>query len=345
MHYVLCIMRYLGAQMRYFVTGATGFIGGQVARQLRAAGHEVMALARNPASARGLTEIGVNVQPGDITDRASLRAPMTGVDGVFHIAAWYRIGTRDKQIAERINVQGTRNVLDVMRELGIPKGVYTSTLAVFSDTGGKVVDETYRHDGPWLSEYDRTKWLAHYEVALPMMAAGLPLVIVQPGVVYGPGDTGVMHDTWVQYLTRRLPVAPRGTAFCWGHIDDMARGHILGMEKGRTGQSYIIAGPVHTLIEALAMAERITGVPAPRLHPRPGLLKVVAAVTGVVERVVPLPPAYNAETLRVTAGVTYLGSSARAQRDLGFSARPLAEGLPDTLRYEMEQLGMRPPGA
>ncbi len=331
--------------MRYFITGATGFVGGQVARQLRAAGHEVVALVRNPAGARGLTEIDVSVHPGDITDRESLRAPMTGVDGIFHIAAWYRVGTRDKQLAERINVQGTRNVLEVMRELGIPRGVYTSTLAVFSDTGGKVVDETYRHGGPWLTEYDRTKWLAHYEVALPMMADGLPLVIVQPGVVYGPGDIGVTHDLWVQYLTRRLPVAPRGTAYCWGHIDDMARGHILGMDNGRTGESYIIAGPVHTLVEALAMAERITGVRAPRLHPGPGLLKALAAVTGVVERVVPLPPTYSAEALRVTAGTTYLGSSAKAQRELGFSARPLAEGLPNTLRYEMERLGMRPTGA
>src|SRR5579884_4023999 len=124
---------------------------------------------------------------------------MAGADGVFHIAGWYKIGTRDKSEGERINVLGTRNVLEVMRELGIPKGVYTSTLAVFSDTRGRLVDETYQYTGKHLSEYDRTKWVAHYEVAEPMIARGLPLVIVQPGLVYGPGDTSGVRTTFVQY--------------------------------------------------------------------------------------------------------------------------------------------------
>src|SRR5690349_23783726 len=127
--------------MKYFVTGASGFIGGQVARQLVAAGHEVVALVRTPGKADDLAKLGVQLHPGDITNKASLRAPMTGVDGVFHIAAWYKIGVRDKRDAEHINVQGTRNVLEMMRDLGIAKGVYTSTVAIFSDTHGQVVDE------------------------------------------------------------------------------------------------------------------------------------------------------------------------------------------------------------
>ncbi|HZG65964.1 MAG TPA: NAD-dependent epimerase/dehydratase family protein, partial [Herpetosiphonaceae bacterium] len=200
--------------MRYFLTGATGFIGGRIACQLINAGHEVVAIARTPAKAQDLVELGVEVHGGDITDKASMRGPMAGADGVFHVAAWYKIGARDKHAAERINVGGTRNVLELMEELAIPKGVYTSTLAVFSDTHGHVPDETYRHYGPWLSEYDRTKWMAHYQVAEPMMAAGLPLVIVQPGMVYGPGDTGVTHTLLTSYLQRKLPVAPRGTAYC-----------------------------------------------------------------------------------------------------------------------------------
>jgi nucleoside-diphosphate-sugar epimerase len=180
--------------MNYLVTGATGFIGGRVARQLLAAGHEVIALARTPSKAQELVALGVQVHAGDITDKESLRTPMTGVDGVFHIAAWYKVGTREKSQAETINVGGTRNVLQMMQELGIPKGVYTSTLTVFSDTRGQMVDESYTYTGTsFLSEYDRTKWKAHYEVALPMMQAGLPLVIVQPGLVYGPGDTSVVH--------------------------------------------------------------------------------------------------------------------------------------------------------
>ena len=133
---------------RYFVTGATGFIGGRVTRQLVDAGYEVVAIARNPENARDLASIGVDVRRGDITNQDSLREPMAGADGVFHIAGWYKIGSKDRAEGERINVVGTRNVLTTMNELGIPKGVYTSTLAVFSDTHGKVVDETYRGEGP-----------------------------------------------------------------------------------------------------------------------------------------------------------------------------------------------------
>jgi nucleoside-diphosphate-sugar epimerase len=326
--------------VKYFVTGATGFIGGCVARQLVDAGHHVVAIARNPAKATDMLRSGASVQPGDITDKESMRGPMTGVDGVFHIAGWYKIGVRDKRAGQRINVDGTRNVLELMKELGIPKGVYTSSLAVFSDTHGKVVDETYYHAGPWLSEYDRTKWVAHYEVAEPMMKAGLPLVIVQPGLVYGPGDTSSVRDTFIQYLQRKLPMAPAQTAFCWGHVADTARGHILAMERGRPGESYIIAGPVCTLVDALALAERITGIQAPRLHAPPAMLKLTSALMRPVEAIVPVPETYSAENLRVIAGVTYLGNSAKAQRELGFSARPLEEGLRETLRHEMKLLGM-----
>src|SRR6266850_7397896 len=112
--------------MRYFVTGATGFIGGRLVRQLRAAGHEARALVRSPSKAPDLAGLGVSLHPGDITDKETLRAAMRGCDGVFHLAAWYRIGARaaDRRLAEQINVEGTRNVLEAMRESGVPKGVY-----------------------------------------------------------------------------------------------------------------------------------------------------------------------------------------------------------------------------
>lgn len=327
--------------MKYFITGATGFIGGRVARQLVEAGHDVVALVRTPAKAQELAALGVHLHPGDITDRESMREPMTGVDGLFHLAAWYEVGVRDSSKAEQINVVGTRNVLELMHELGIPKGVYTSTVGVFSDTHGKLVDETYRYQphGPWISEYERTKWLAHYEVAEPLARAGLPLVIVQPGVVYGPGDTSPAHATFVQYLQKNLPMVPRDAAFCWGHVEDMAHGHILAMEKGKPGESYIIGGPVHTLVEVLALAEQITGIPAPRMQVGSGLVQMIARITGLVERVIPLPSVYMAESLRSSAA-TYIASNAKAQRELGFNPRSLAEGLPETLRYEMEQLGI-----
>lgn len=329
--------------MRYFVTGATGFIGGRLVRQLRAAGHEVVALVRTPSNAKDLTGLGVTLHPGDLTDKASVRAGMRGVDGVFHLAAWYRIGARaaDRRLAEQVNVEGTRNVLEAMRDSGVPKGVYTSTLNVFGDTEGWVGDESYRRTGPWLSEYDRSKWVAHYEVAVPMMQAGLPLVVVQPGVVYGPGDPSVVGNLLRQYLQRTLPIRPHGAAVCWGHVDDTARGHMLAMDKGRPGESYILAGPPHTLEEALELAEEITGVRPPLLRPPAAMLRVMAATASALERVVTLPQTYSSETLRIAAGATYLGSSEKAQQELGFRTRTLEDGLRATLLEEMARLGMK----
>ena len=312
---------------KYFVTGATGFIGGRVTRHLIAAGHDVVAIARNPERARDLESIGVDVRRGDVTNLDSLRGPMSGADGVFHIAGWYKIGSKDRSEGERINVVGTRNVLTAMKELRVPKGVYTSTLAVFSDTHGQLVDETYRHQGPWLTEYDRTKWIAHYEVAEPMIRAGLPLVVVQPGLNYGPGDTSEVRPTFVRYLQGKLRAIPKRTAYCWAHVDDTARAHILAMERGKAGETYIIAGVPHTLIEAFELAERITGIPAPRFHASPGLLRAFAALS-------------RSERLRDVAGVTYLGNNAKARRDLGFDPRPLEDGLRETLQHEMQLLGI-----
>jgi nucleoside-diphosphate-sugar epimerase len=325
--------------MKFFVTGATGFIGGHVTQCLLAAGHTVVALARTPSSAQPLEALGVEVHQGDILDKESLRTPMTGVDGIFHIAAWYKVGVRDKSQAEAINVGGTRNVLEMMQELRIPRGVYTSTLTVFSDTHGQMVDESYKYTGSrFLSEYDRTKWKAHYEVALPMIQAGLPLVIVQPGLVYGPGDASIVHQGWVTYLRRKLPMTPRGTIYCWGHVDDTAQGHLLAMEQGKVGETYIIAGPEYSIIEAFALAERITNIPAPRLHPAPWIMKATAATIGLVETLFPIPEPYNAECIRSSAGVTYLGSNQKARRELGYTPRTLEQGLPETLAYEQQRL-------
>ena len=327
--------------MKYFVTGATGFVGGRVARQLTEAGHHVVALARDPTKAGALSELGISLAAGDITDKESMRAPMAGVDCIFHVAAWYKVGARDTRPAHGINVEGTRNVLELMRELAIPRGVYTSTLAVFSDTHGQVVDERYRYHGPHISEYDRTKWLAHYEVALPMIEQGLPLTIVQPGLVYGPGDTSLAHDNWVEYLRGRLLATPQRTAYCWAHVEDVAHGHILAMERGVPGETYIIAGPPHTLIEAMDTAQEITGRRAPRFHLSPAMMRVGALLLEPLSRLAALPPLYSPEGLRSAAGVTYLGSNQRARRELGYQPRSLREGLPETLAHEMQMLGQR----
>jgi len=325
--------------MRYFVTGATGFIGGHLARELVKRGHQVSAIVRTPDKANDLRALGIEIHKGDITDRASLVEPMRGADGVFHVAAWYKVGAKDKHVAEEINVEGTRNVLEVMRDLKIPKGVYTSTVAVYSDTHGEAVNESYFYEGEHLSEYDRTKWLAHYRVAMPMMRDGLPLVIVLPGVVYGKDDPSGLGNAMRSYLQGKLPMLPQKTAFAWAHVDDVVQGHILAMERGTIGESYIIAGEVKTYIEAMKLAEKISGVPLTRLSAPPALFLLMSKLAKPFDEW--LPDGYSSEGLRVVAGVTYIGSNEKAKQRLGYTPRSLEEGLREVLPYEMDKLGIK----
>ena len=323
--------------MKYFVTGATGFVGSHVAQQLLDEGHSVVALVRNPAKATALESAGATVVEGDITDKETLRDPMEGVDGVFHIAGWYDIGVTDPSLGERINVDGTRNVLEVMASLEVPKGVYTSTLAVNSDTHGQVVDEEYRYAGPHLTAYDRTKWEAHYEVAKPMVDDGLPLVTVLPGVVYGPGDTSVFGDALRDYLRGDLPMLPREVAYSPGHVEDIARAHVLAMERGIPGEEYIIGGEPTSLVDIFDIVADIVGREPPRAV-SPALFGALAPMVSLLEHVVTLPKNYRAESLRVLAGVTYIGDNSKAKAELGLDHRPLREGLEETVAYEQAQL-------
>lgn len=323
-------------RMRYFVTGATGFIGGVVVRKLRARGDEVVALVRDPGRAAHLAELGVELAPGDVSDRASLVDPMRGVDGVFHIAGWYKVGVDDRAAAWATNVDGTTHVLDVMAELSIPRGVHTSTLAVNSDTRGVLVDESYHFVGRHLSLYDATKAEAH-RIALSRIADGLPLVVVMPGAVYGPDDPSGIGESLRQLLRGRLPALPRGTAFCWAHVEDIADGHILAMDRGDVGESYIIAGEPHTVLDTMRLAARVAQCRAPVGVPDRAL-RSMAPISGLLGRIAPIPPEYTAEGLRVAAGPTYLGSNAKARRELGYAPRPLEVGWPPVVIHEQAAL-------
>ncbi len=322
--------------MKYFVTGATGFLGGVLVRKLREQGHKVHASVRDPEKAQDLQAIGVKLFKGDVTDKESMREAMLGVDGVYHVAGWYKIGVKDKRDAERVNVQGTRNVLELMQELTIPKGIYTSTCAVNSDTHGKVVDESYRFSGKHLSEYDRTKAAAH-KIAKEFIAKGLPLVIVMPGLIYGPGDTSSLRESIISHLQGQLPMIPAEAGNCPAHVEDVVEGHILAMEKGRIGESYIISGDRYLLADAFKLASQISGKRPPMVAPAQ-MMKVMSVLARPFDSI--LPPSYTSEGLRVIAGVTYMGDNSKARRELGYNPRPFREGWAETVRHEMKLLGM-----
>ena len=157
-------------------------------------------------------------------------------------------------------------------------------------------------------------------VAEPMMHAGLPLTIVLPGTVYGPGDTSMLGATIEDYLRGRLFALPQGTAFCWAHVADTAEGHRLAMERGKPGESYILAGQVATLFDALALVEPVTGIAPPRLRPTPAVLKGAAALMRLVEPFMPAALEYRARPCARWRG-SYLGNSEKARRGWGAPRR------------------------
>ncbi len=295
---------------------------------------KVHASVRSLEKANDLNSLGVRVFAGDVTDKESMRAAMQGVDGVYHVAGWYKVGVKDKSGGEQVNILGTRNVLELMQELKIQKGVYTSTLAVNSDTKGRLVDETYRFKGRHLSEYDRTKAVAH-EIANEFIEKGLPLVIVMPGVIYGPGDTSTLRTNIIDFLKGRLPVLPTQMTMCWAHVDDIVSGHILAMERGRTGETYIIAGEPYKLLDAFKLASRITGRRAPAAVPHQ-VMKLLSVLVKPFDNY--LPESYTSEGLRIIAGTTYIGDNSKAKRELGYAPRPFREGWEEILSYEMNLL-------
>lgn len=322
--------------MQYLVTGATGFVGGVLARKLREQGHQVNALVRDSERAKELRTLGVKLFKADVTDKESMREGMTGVDGVYHVAGWYKVVERVKGEAAAVNVQGTRNVLELMQELQIPKGVYTSSCVVNSDTHGQIKDETYQFTGRHISEYDRTKAVAHM-IAADFMARGLPLVIVMPGVMYGPGDTSVVRTNLIALLKGELPVVPDKGGYCWAYVDDAVQGHILAMEKGQVGETYMICGETYHSADAFQLASEISGKRAPRRVPYQ-FLKTLSYLIGPFDAI--MPDIFTSEGLRVIAGVTYFGDNSKARRELGFNPRPFREGWGKTLLHEMELLGI-----
>jgi len=328
--------------MEYFVTGATGLIGTHVVEELVEAGHEVVGLTRSRSNASHLPET-VTVVEGDITDKESLRDPMRGVDGVFHIAAWFYVGPgpREREKAERINVGGTRNVLELMEELDIPKGVYTSTVGVYPGTSGETVDESVDPDCPTFAVYFRTKWEAHYEVAKPMIEDGLPLVIIQPGAVYGPHDKlyGSARGAFRDYLTGDLLMIPRDWTLSFDYVEDIAQAHRLAMEHGTPGEEYIVASQPRTMAEVFGCAEDITGIPAPRVAPD-WVFGGLATVMRGVEQVTTPPEGLEAEMMDFFTGREYLVDNSKAHRELGITHRPLREGLTEYLAWEADQLGI-----
>jgi dihydroflavonol-4-reductase len=319
--------------MRAFVTGGTGFIGGRVVRKLRERGDEVVALVRSPANAGDLAELGCELVEGDLGSTDAIRRGVQGCDAAFHIAAVYKVGipSSEREAMRDANVGGTERVLDAAVEAGVPKIVYVSTIGIFGNTHGKVVDETYDRDGErFLSCYEETKYRSH-EIAVDRISKGAPIVIVQPGGVYGPGDHSEIGNIIDQTRTGKLRMLMfPGTGFNLVYVDDVADGILLAYEKGKVGESYVLGGEVSTMGDLIRKVAALSGRKAPTRELPAPLMKLAIPIGPIVGKMMGFPPNLG-ELIRTSDGVTYWASDEKARRELGYAPRDMDTGLRETL--------------
>jgi nucleoside-diphosphate-sugar epimerase len=319
--------------VKVFLTGGTGFIGGTVARQLRDRGDEVVCLVRSPEKAAALTELGCETVRGDLGDRAALAEAMSGCDSAIHAAAMYEVGIPKSQhpAMYEANVVGTENVLGAAKDAGVGKIVYVSTCGVFGDTGRRTVDETYEHPGEsFTSYYEQTKLEGH-RIAKRMMSEGLPCVIVQPGGVYGPGDTSQVADLLEEFFAGKLILLPLADlGICMTHVEDIAGGILLALDKAAPGETFVISGPETTMRKAIEMVAKVSGRKAPKHDLPTPVLKALTPIGPLVGKLMGQPPNLR-EIVTSGDGVTFWASYEKAARELGYAPRDLETGLRETL--------------
>jgi nucleoside-diphosphate-sugar epimerase len=320
--------------VKVFLTGGTGFIGGEVARQLRDRGDDVIALVRSPGKAAKLRELGCELVAGDLGDSAALRKGIEGCEAVIHAAAVYEVGipAGQRPAMWEANVTGTERVMQAALDAGVPRIVYVSTVGIFGNTRKQVVDESYRNpETDFTSYYEETKLEAHKLVERMIADQDLPAVIVQPGGVYGPGDTSQVADLLEQFFAGRLPLLPfPELGICMTHVEDIAGGILLALDKGKLGEAYVISGPATTMREAVETVARISGRKAPKRNLPTGLMKMMIPFGPVVGKVMGQPPNLR-ELIASGDGVTFWARYDKAERELGYSPRGMDEGLRETL--------------
>ena len=336
--------------MHCFVTGASGFIGANLVRELNARGHEVRALVRPQADLRGLAGARWEAVHAGLTDRAALAGAMRGCDWCFHVAASYHLWLPDYAPLYAANVEGTRAVLEAAGEAGCRRIVYTSTVGVLRPPppqAGKPapVDETALAGLEEMANpYKRSKWLAE-EVARGLVARGLPIVTVNPTAPVGPRDvkptpTG---QVIVDFLNGAMP-AFLDTGLNWVHVRDVAVGHILAAERGRVGERYILGHEQGnwTLQEALQILSEISGLPAPRWRVPYAVAYLFACLDEAKSRWTRRPPRAPLAGVRMARYKMFF-TAAKAVRELGLPQTAPREGLEEAVAWFRANGLVRPP--
>jgi NAD+-dependent farnesol dehydrogenase len=330
--------------MKILLTGATGFLGRRLAAEL-APRHELRLLVRR-GSSRERFPPGVELAEGDVTDRASLDRAAAGRDAVIHAAALVKI-LAPREEFDRVNVGGLDNVLAAAEAAGtVERFVYVSSFMALGPTesaaGGTLDESAEVRDRAWINDYERTKALADRR-ARRAIQEGAPVTIVYPGVIYGPGELtegNIIARHVLDLANRRLPALLGRPERRWNYVfvDDAARGVALALERGRPGSRYVLGGENVTLGEFYAQVERLTGVPVPKLRLPDG----VARAAGGAQKAWARLRGARGGTPKLTPDLVevyrhdWAYSSARAESELGYRPRPLAEGLAATVDWLKE---------
>jgi dihydroflavonol-4-reductase len=310
------------------VTGGTGFVGSHVVRALFARGDSVRCLARPGGRRDNLSGLPVEIAEGDLTDPASLARAMRGIKELYHVAADYRLWTRDPRELYAANAGGTENVLRAAAEAGVSRVVYTSSVAALGLTsdGSPASETTPVERARIIGHYKKSKFDAE-RVALDWAARGLPVVVVNPSTPVGerdikPTPTGQMI---VDFLNRRMP-AYVDTGLNLIDARDVAEGHLLAAHRGKPGEKYILGNRNMTLKEILDALAAITGLPAPRTRLPHWIPLAYSAVDTALSRVTGRPPRASFESVRMSTHRMFFDAS-RAVRELGLPQTPVEEAL------------------
>ncbi len=321
--------------MRVLLTGGTGFLGKHVARALVAGGHALRLLARATSNLSGLPE-GLETARGDVTDADSVKRAAEGCDALVHMAALVKMWAPEREAFDAINVGGFRHALAAAQAVGA-RLVYTSSFIAVGPTGREPQDETRVHPGDrYRNDYERTKALADAE-ARAAAAAGADIVLLYPGVVYGPGeltDANLVVKMALDHVRGRFPgiVGPGDRLWSYAYAPDVARGHVAALERGRRGERYFLCGENADMHAFFAALERVSGARAPRRH----IPYTAAQALGFALWLWAELSGHEPQLTHEVVGVFrehWAYSSEKARRELGYAPTPLEEGLRRTFEW------------
>ena len=324
--------------MTTLVTGATGFLGSAIARELLKDGRKIKLLARSNADLGNIEGLEAEIVKGDLRDRESLKSALQGCSRLYHAAAFYSLWNKDKKLIYDINVQGTRNILKTALDLGLENVVYTSTVGCIGlSKDRRATNEDYPMDPATLSnDYKLSKFQAE-KIALEMHGRGLPVVIVNPSTPMGPRDikptpTGKIV---LDFLNGKMP-AYLDTGLNLIDVTDCARGHILAEEKGKPGERYILGNKNMSLKEILLALEKITGIKAPSIKiPHWVAYTAGLACETLSNLITKTPPAIPLSGVKMAKYFMYFDSS-KAIRELGLPQNSVENALGQSVQWFQE---------